>query len=114
MTEAFGDPSDPTILLIHGAGSTMLSWDDELCVRLAAAGRFVIRYDLRDLPTLDAYVRDAIAILDAHLVPRAGGVIIAHGDDREAMEALAASDPFVRGGVASVEVTQFEATRGAV
>ena len=79
MTEAFGNPSDPAILLIHGAGSTMLSWDDELCLRLAAAGRFVIRYDLREQPTLDAYVRDAIAILDAHLVPRAHVVGMSFG-----------------------------------
>src|SRR4051812_10956549 len=32
-------------------------------------------------------------------VPRTGGVILARGDDREAIEALAASDPFVTGGV---------------
>ena len=53
-------------------------------------------------------------VVSGRQVPRSGGVIIAHGDDRQAMEALAASDPFVRGGVASVEVTQFEATRGEV
>ena len=53
-------------------------------------------------------------VVSGRQVPRVGGVIIAHGDDREAIEALAASDPFVRGGVATVEVTQFEATRGAL
>jgi pimeloyl-ACP methyl ester carboxylesterase len=46
--ERFGDPADPAILLIHGAGNSMLSWDEELCGRLAAGGRLVIRYDLRD------------------------------------------------------------------
>ena len=33
--ETFGDPADPMILLIHGAGNSMLSWDEELCERLA-------------------------------------------------------------------------------
>jgi pimeloyl-ACP methyl ester carboxylesterase len=41
--ETFGDPADPPVLLI---GVTMLSWPDELCAALA--GRYVVRYDLRD------------------------------------------------------------------
>jgi pimeloyl-ACP methyl ester carboxylesterase len=41
--ETFGDLSDPPMLLI---GVTMLSWPDELCAALA--GRYVVRYDLRD------------------------------------------------------------------
>jgi pimeloyl-ACP methyl ester carboxylesterase len=41
--ETFGDPSDPPVLLV---GVTMLSWPDELCAALA--GRYVVRYDLRD------------------------------------------------------------------
>ena len=47
-TEAFGDESDTPILLIMGASVSMLMWPEELCERLAAAGRFVIRYDNRD------------------------------------------------------------------
>ena len=43
----------------------------------------------------------------------AGGVILARGDDREEIEALAASDPFVTGGVATVEVIQFRASQTA-
>jgi pimeloyl-ACP methyl ester carboxylesterase len=41
--ETFGNPADPPLLLI---GVTMLSWPDELCTALA--GRYVVRYDLRD------------------------------------------------------------------
>lgn len=41
--QGFGDPGDPPVLLI---GVTMLSWPDELCAALA--GRYVLRYDLRD------------------------------------------------------------------
>ncbi|PFG30507.1 alpha/beta fold hydrolase [Paramicrobacterium agarici] len=46
--EAFGRPEDPAILLIGGAASSMDSWDDDFCDRLAAAQRYVVRYDLRD------------------------------------------------------------------
>ena len=45
--------------------------------------------------------------------PVDGGVIIARGDDRPAAEALAASDPLVRGGVASTELIQFRASQSA-
>lgn len=44
--EAFGDDDAPLVLL--AGGTTMLSWPDVLCERLAAAGRRVVRYDLRD------------------------------------------------------------------
>ncbi len=46
--ETFGDARDPAVLLVMGAGASMLWWEDELCERLAAGGRFVIRYDHRD------------------------------------------------------------------
>ncbi|PZS35800.1 MAG: alpha/beta hydrolase [Pseudonocardiales bacterium] len=44
--ESFGDDDAPLILL--AGGTTMLSWPDALCERLAAGGRHVVRYDLRD------------------------------------------------------------------
>ena len=83
------------ILLIHGAGSSMLSWDEELCERLAAGARFVIRYDSRDAGRSVSYERgapryglrdlvaDAIGLLDrfgatrAHLVGMSAGAAIA-------------------------------------
>ena len=46
--ETFGTAADPPILLIGGGASAMDWWDAEFCDRLAAAGRFVIRYDHRD------------------------------------------------------------------
>jgi pimeloyl-ACP methyl ester carboxylesterase len=42
--ESFGQ--GPLVLLV--GGTTMLSWPDSLCARLAAGGRRVVRYDLRD------------------------------------------------------------------
>ncbi|WP_280256471.1 alpha/beta fold hydrolase [Nocardia wallacei] len=44
--ESFGRAQDPLVLL--AGGTTMLSWPDPLCERLAAGGRRVVRYDLRD------------------------------------------------------------------
>src|SRR5687768_13215122 len=46
--QTFGDAADPAILLIHGAMTSMLGWEDAFCRRLAAGGRFVVRYDHRD------------------------------------------------------------------
>ncbi|WKG12561.1 alpha/beta hydrolase [Nocardia sp. PE-7] len=44
--ESFGREDDPLVLLV--GGTTMLSWPDALCERLASGGRRVVRYDLRD------------------------------------------------------------------
>ncbi|MFJ5998967.1 alpha/beta fold hydrolase [Streptomyces sp. NPDC092370] len=44
--ESFGNDDAPLVLL--AGGTTMLSWPDALCERLAAGGRRVVRYDLRD------------------------------------------------------------------
>src|SRR6266571_1616260 len=42
--ESFGDDDAPLVLL--AGGTTMLSWPDALCERLAVGGRRVVRYDL--------------------------------------------------------------------
>jgi pimeloyl-ACP methyl ester carboxylesterase len=47
-TESFGEPSNPTILLIMGAMASAVWWPEEFCRQLAARGRHVIRYDHRD------------------------------------------------------------------
>ena len=44
--ESYGD-DDASLVVLAGA-PTMLSWPDALCQRLAARGRRVVRYDLRD------------------------------------------------------------------
>ena len=76
------------------------------------------------LGEVDALMRRHMAWLDEHYtagrfivsgrrVPRTGGVILARGDDREEIERIAASDPFVTGGVATVEIVQFRASQTA-
>lgn len=47
--EAFGSPSDPAVLLVMGLGAQMLIWPDGFCRALADAGRYVVRFDNRDV-----------------------------------------------------------------
>ncbi len=47
--ETFGDPADPPVLLVMGLGAQLTSWDVELCRMLADRGRYVIRFDNRDV-----------------------------------------------------------------
>ncbi|MGW5667775.1 alpha/beta fold hydrolase [Micromonospora sp. NPDC003776] len=73
--ESFGSDDAPLVLL--AGGTTMLSWPDALCERLAAGGRRAVRYDLRDSgestttdPQAPAYTlrdlaADAAALADA-------------------------------------------------
>jgi pimeloyl-ACP methyl ester carboxylesterase len=71
------------VLLIMGGMASMLWWPDEFCRRLAARGRFVIRYDQRDsgLSTkyppgrpgygFDDAVDDAFRVLDGYSIKAA-------------------------------------------
>ncbi len=58
--ETFGDPTDPTILLVMGLGTQMIAWPDRLCGDLADAGHHVVRYDNRDMG-LSTHLDDAPA-----------------------------------------------------
>ena len=46
--QTFGDPADEPVLLVMGLGGPMTWWDADFCRRLAARGRYVIRFDNRD------------------------------------------------------------------
>ncbi|RWK12134.1 alpha/beta hydrolase [Mesorhizobium sp.] len=83
VSETFGNPADPAILLIMGAMASMLWWPEAFCRRLAGRGRFVIRYDNRDTGlstkytpgeppyTFEDMVEDAVRVLDDHGVAKA-------------------------------------------
>jgi pimeloyl-ACP methyl ester carboxylesterase len=83
VSETFGSPKDPAILLIMGAMASMSWWPQAFCRQLAGRGRFVIRYDNRDTGlstkyppgaptyTFEDMVDDAIRVLDDHGVARA-------------------------------------------
>jgi pimeloyl-ACP methyl ester carboxylesterase len=47
--ETFGDPSQPTILLIMGLATQMLAWHERFCESLAERGFHVVRFDNRDI-----------------------------------------------------------------
>ena len=90
-TEPFGDPADPPVLLIMGIGASMLWWDEGFCGLLADGGRYVIRYDHRDVGRSITYepgrpeytgsdlVADAAAILDGYGIPAAHVVGVSAG-----------------------------------
>ena len=93
--QTFGDPNHPAMLLISGASTSMDMWPPEFGERIAAARRYVMRYDLRDTGQSTTYgaggatytqadlVADAVAILDhlqirqAHLVGMSMGGVLA-------------------------------------
>ncbi|PYI51026.1 alpha/beta fold hydrolase [Paenibacillus flagellatus] len=82
-TDSFGKSVNPAILLIMGAQSSMIWWEEEFCQRLADAGRFVIRYDNRDVGRSTTYepgqpgysfedmADDAVRVLDAYKIEQA-------------------------------------------
>ena len=47
--ETFGDPDQPTVLLIMGLGAQMVMWEEGVCALLVARGLHVVRYDNRDV-----------------------------------------------------------------
>jgi len=47
--EQFGDPADPTMLLVMGLGTQMIAWRPEFCAQLVDHGFHVVRFDNRDI-----------------------------------------------------------------
>jgi pimeloyl-ACP methyl ester carboxylesterase len=74
-TEPFGDPADPAILLVMGVGASMLWWEEGFCRMLAAAGRYVVRYDNRDTGRSTTYEPGRPGYTGADLVADAGRVL---------------------------------------
>ena len=91
--EVFGDPADPTLLLVNGLGSQCINFPVDWCEMFVARGYQVVRFDNRDVGlsskldgveyALTDMARDALAVLDAVGVARAhvmglsmGGMIV--------------------------------------
>ena len=82
-TEAFGDATDPAVLLVMGAMASAVWWPEDFCQQLAERGRHVVRYDHRDTgkstsygPGLAPYAvedlaDDAVGVLKAYAIDRA-------------------------------------------
>lgn len=96
--EAFGNPSDPAVLLIVGLASQCLHWFPYFYEPLVLKGYYVIRFDNRDIGlsdwiapddwqsnpySLDDMAQDAIGLLDAlhiqqaHIIGASMGGMIA-------------------------------------
>ena len=98
--ETFGDPTDPTLLLVNGLGSQCINYDEDWCAMFVARRFQVVRFDNRDMGmsskfddaplgamgeayTISDMAADAVAVLDAVGVARAhvmglsmGGMIV--------------------------------------
>ncbi|HTH07787.1 MAG TPA: alpha/beta hydrolase [Ilumatobacteraceae bacterium] len=98
--ETFGDPANPTLLLVNGLGSQSINYKDAWCQMFADEGLHVVRYDNRDVGLSTKYegapvddqnaayrlsdmANDGMAVLDALGVERAhvmglsmGGMIV--------------------------------------
>jgi len=46
--ETFGDPGDPTLLLVMGFTAQLIAWDERFCQHFVDAGFHVVRFDNRD------------------------------------------------------------------
>jgi pimeloyl-ACP methyl ester carboxylesterase len=93
--EVHGERTNPAVVLLHGAGQTMLAWQDEFVQRMVDGGRYVVRFDSRDsrrstkFPvgapgySLRDLMADVAALLDeldvdrAHTVGMSQGVAVA-------------------------------------
>ncbi|MEN9823051.1 MAG: hypothetical protein RLZ04_1477 [Actinomycetota bacterium] len=94
--ETFGDPGNPTLLLVNGLGSQCINYHEDWCAMFAAEGLHVVRFDNRDIGlssvmehdpgyTVADMAADGMAVLDALGVERAhvmglsmGGMIAQH------------------------------------
>ena len=47
--ESFGDPADPTLLLVNGLGSQCINYHEDWCEMFVARGLRVVRFDNRDV-----------------------------------------------------------------
>ncbi|WP_439677760.1 YciI family protein [Embleya sp. MST-111070] len=65
------------------------------------------------LEWLDRYYADGTLLASGRRIPRTGGVILARADDRAALDAVLAEDPFRKAGAATYDVVEFAPSRTA-
>ncbi|PTU30893.1 alpha/beta fold hydrolase [Stenotrophobium rhamnosiphilum] len=91
--DAFGDVSQPPMILIQGFSAQMVGWRPGFCQQLADQGFYVIRFDNRDVGQSQRYPQggyalsdladdtaaflDAMGIASAHIVGQSMGGMIA-------------------------------------
>lgn len=60
---------------------------------------------------LNACYREGLFIVSGRKIPRTGGIILARGSSREALEAVMRNDPFIALGLAEFDVIEFRASQ---
>jgi uncharacterized protein YciI len=63
---------------------------------------------------IDRHLADGTFLLSGRKVPRTGGVILAQGPDRTAIEWITREDPFRREGLADYTITEIQPTRSLI
>src|SRR5262249_46365434 len=93
--------------------------------RLQRHTMFVIELIYKaDLAKIDAHMNAHVAFLKKYYasghflmsgrkIPRDGGIILAVGESRQEIEAIASQDPFFRHGLAEVRIIEFRASQRA-
>jgi pimeloyl-ACP methyl ester carboxylesterase len=71
--ETFGKPSDPPLVLIMGLAAQMVIWPDDFCAQLAAQGRWVVRFDNRDIGKSTWFDEDRTPTMAEVFMGLAGG-----------------------------------------
>jgi pimeloyl-ACP methyl ester carboxylesterase len=70
--ETFGDPGDPTLVLVNGLGSQCINYRTEWCERFAARGLRVVRMDNRDVG-LSSHLSDVVPDVAAFMAAASRG-----------------------------------------
>lgn len=60
---------------------------------------------------LNACYREGLFLVSGRKIPRTGGIILAHGSSKEALETLMNNDPFVAEGLAEFSIIEFRASQ---
>ena len=81
--ETFGDPADPTLVLVNGLGSQCINFDEEFCRRFSDRGFRIVRFDNRDVGLSTKFDR---------FPPNVFGVIEALADGRDPLVAYRLGD----------------------
>ncbi|MHA2004502.1 MAG: alpha/beta fold hydrolase [Candidatus Thorarchaeota archaeon] len=99
--DTFGDSSTPPMLLVMGLGAQMIRWDEAFCQFLAAQGRWVIRFDNRDVGLStkfdEAGVPDVMALVQGEAVDAPYKLVDMAGDAVGLLDALGVEEADVVG-----------------
>jgi uncharacterized protein YciI len=123
LSNAAWQPARPPSGAPHaGHGGSIRSFNHTM-LRAYTEGMFVLELTYTaDLSEIDAAMKSHMRWLNAQYaaghflvsgrkIPRDGGVILATGSDRASVERIAAEDPFVKQGLATVRVIEFRASQ---